>query len=104
LHHWDHEPSVLESPLKAQVIAIDEIVEHISRGLANLEVYASTHCGNGRVEDVDTSFWVSGSDDTSGVGAQDKIKGSRMIQWISMKKIHLVHPQVKYAQVSILVM
>jgi hypothetical protein len=74
LHHGDHKPPLLESPLKAQVIAIDEIVEHIPCGPANREVYASTDCENGYVEDVDTSIWVSGLDDTRGMGAQDKIK------------------------------
>jgi len=60
--------------LKAQVIAIDEIVEHIPCGPTNMEVYASTDCWNGYIEDVDTSIWVSGLDDSSGVSAQDKIK------------------------------
>jgi hypothetical protein len=69
LHHGDHEPPLLEGPLKAQVIAIDEIVEHIPCGPTNREVYASTDCGNGYIKDVDTTIWDPGSDDTSGVNA-----------------------------------
>jgi hypothetical protein len=58
--------------MKAQVLATDEIVEHIPCGPANKEVYASTDWGNGYITDVDTSIWDPGSDDTSGMSAQDK--------------------------------
>jgi hypothetical protein len=67
LHHGDHESPLLESPVKAQVIATDEIVEHIPCGPANREVYASADWGNGYITDVDTSIWDPGSGDTSGV-------------------------------------
>jgi hypothetical protein len=56
LHHGDHEPPLLESPLKAQVIIIDEIFENIFHGPTNNEVYASTDWGNGYITDVDTSI------------------------------------------------
>ena len=69
LHHEDHEPPLLKSPLKAQVIAIDEIVQHIPCGPTNMEVYESTDYGNGYITDVDTSIWDLGSIDTSGVNA-----------------------------------
>jgi hypothetical protein len=69
LHHENHEPPPLESPLKAQVIAIYEIVGNIPCGPANREVHASMDCGNGYNEYVDTSIWVLGSDDASGVSA-----------------------------------
>jgi hypothetical protein len=69
LHHGDHEPPPLESPLKAQLITTYEIVEHIPCGPTNMEVYESTDYGNGYITDVDTSIWDLGSVDTSGVNA-----------------------------------
>jgi hypothetical protein len=68
----DDEPPLLESPKKAQVIATDEIVEHIPCGPVKKEVYASVDCGNGYITDVNTSIWDPGSDDTSGMTTQDK--------------------------------
>jgi hypothetical protein len=55
--------------LKAQVTATDEMVEYIPCGPTYRELYASFDCGNGYIEDVDTSIWDwdPGSDDTSGV-------------------------------------
>ena len=41
LHYGDHEPLLLESPLKAQGLAPEEIVEHILWGPACKEVSAS---------------------------------------------------------------
>ena len=43
--HGDHEPPPLGIPMNAQV-TIDEIVEHMTGGLANREVYASPDWGN----------------------------------------------------------
>jgi hypothetical protein len=75
LHHGAHEPPLLEIPLKSQVIAIDEIVEHIPSRPTNKEVlYASNDCGDGYITDVDTLILDPSSDDTSGVKAHDKIK------------------------------
>ena len=71
LHHGDHEPPLMESPLKAQVVATNEIVEHIPCGPANMEVYASTNWGSGYITDVDTSIWDPSSDDTSGMREQN---------------------------------
>jgi hypothetical protein len=73
-HHGDHEPPLLDGPLKDQDTAIDEIVEHIPCGPTYREVYASIDCGNGFIIDVDTTIWDPCSDDTSGVNAQDMIK------------------------------
>ena len=41
LHCGDHEMFLLESPLKAQGLAMEEITEHNPCGLVNKEVYAS---------------------------------------------------------------
>jgi hypothetical protein len=77
LHLGNHEPLLLEIPLKPQYITTYEIVEHIPYGLAKREVYASIDCGNGYITDVDTSIWDPGSNDTSGMSAHDKIKGDK---------------------------
>jgi hypothetical protein len=55
LHIGDHELVLLVSPLTAQVITENRGVEHISCGIAIKEVYAPMYCGNGYIEDVDTS-------------------------------------------------
>jgi hypothetical protein len=60
LHLGDHEPLLLGSPLTAQVITVDGGVEHIPCGPTIREVYAPTYCGNGYIEDVDTSIWDCG--------------------------------------------
>jgi hypothetical protein len=41
LHCGDHEPFILESPQKAQGLAMEDIVEHIPCGPARKELYAS---------------------------------------------------------------
>ena len=41
LHGEDHEPFLLEIPLKAQGLAEEEIIEHILCGPSNKQVYAS---------------------------------------------------------------
>jgi hypothetical protein len=60
LHLGDHEPLLLGSPLIDQVIIVDGRFEHIPCGPAIKEVYAPTYCGNGYIEDVDTSIWDCG--------------------------------------------
>jgi hypothetical protein len=44
-----------------QVIIVDGGVEHIPCGPVIREVCAPTYCGNGYIEDVDTSVWDCGS-------------------------------------------
>jgi len=61
LHLGGHEPLLLRSPLTAQVITVDGGVEHIPCGPTIREVYAPTYCGNGYIEDVDTSVWDCGA-------------------------------------------
>jgi hypothetical protein len=61
LHLGDHEPLFLGSSLMAQVITVDGGDEHIPCGLVTREVYARTYCGNGYIEDVDTSVWDCGA-------------------------------------------
>jgi hypothetical protein len=61
LHLGDHEPLLLGSPLTTQVIIVDMGVEHISCGPTIEEVYASTYCGDGYIENVDTSVWDCGA-------------------------------------------
>ena len=41
LHCGHHEPPLLERPLKAQGLAVGEVVEHIHCGLGHKEMYAS---------------------------------------------------------------
>jgi hypothetical protein len=60
LHLGDHEPLLLGSPLTAQVITGNRGVDHIPCGPTIREVYAPTYCGNGYIEDVDTSIWDCG--------------------------------------------
>jgi hypothetical protein len=64
-YYGDHEPLLLESPLKAQVMITDETVEHIPCGPTNKEVYASKDCGDMYITDEDISIWDPGSADTS---------------------------------------
>jgi hypothetical protein len=61
LHLGDHEPLLLGSPLMDQVIIVNGGVDHIPFGSAIKEVYAPTYCGNGYIEDVDTSIWDCGA-------------------------------------------
>jgi hypothetical protein len=60
LHLGDFKPLRLESPLMAPVITVDEGVEHIPCGPTIREVYVPTYCGNGYIENVDTSVWDCG--------------------------------------------
>jgi hypothetical protein len=65
LHYGDHEPLLLESPLKAQRMITDETIEHIPYGPTNKEVYASMYGGDMYIIDEDTSIWDPGSTNTS---------------------------------------
>jgi hypothetical protein len=64
-YYGDQEPLLFESPLKAQIVIVDETVEHIPCGLTNRELYASKYCWDMYIIDEDISFWDPGSDDTS---------------------------------------
>jgi hypothetical protein len=44
----------------AQVIIVYGGVDHMPCGPAIREVYAHTYCGNGYIENVDTSVWDCG--------------------------------------------
>jgi hypothetical protein len=61
LHLGDHEPSILGISLVAQGITIDGGVEHIPCGTTIKEVCVPTYCGNGYIEDVDTSVCDCGA-------------------------------------------
>jgi hypothetical protein len=54
LHCGDHEPFLLESPLKAQRLVTKEITEHIPCGPTNKEVYASMDWVDRYMTDMDT--------------------------------------------------
>lgn len=69
LHHGNLASFLLESPLKAHVPIMDEIVEHTPGGPANNEVYASSDSGNGCIEDVKISISVTSLDNTCGMNA-----------------------------------
>ena len=60
LHYRDHESSLLESPMKAQVRATGDIVKPRSCGSANKEVCASTDYGDMYRLDEDISIWDPG--------------------------------------------
>ena len=66
LHCGYHEPFLLESPLKAQGLAMEEIVEHIPYGSARKEVYASMDWVD-RYMTYMGILWDIGSCDTSRV-------------------------------------
>jgi hypothetical protein len=90
----DKESPILEIPMKAQVIATYDIVQHIPCRPANREVYASTDWGNGYITNVGTSIWDPSSIDTSGVNAQDKIKREKndtVVQYGIQVTIHDFH-------------
>jgi len=67
LHYRDHELPILERPLKAQVRATSDIVEHIPCRSANKEVGVSLECGERYITDEDTPIWDPNSVDISGV-------------------------------------
>jgi hypothetical protein len=60
LHCGDHEPFLLEIPLKAQGLAIEEIVEHIPCGLSHKELYASMDWVDKYMTNMGT-LWDTGS-------------------------------------------
>jgi hypothetical protein len=66
LHCGDHEPFLLESPLKAKGLATKEIVEHIPCGPTHKEVYASMDWVDMYMTDMGT-LWDTSSCDTSRV-------------------------------------
>jgi hypothetical protein len=66
LHWGDHEPFLLESPLKAQGLATEEIVEHIPCGPARKEVYASMDWVDRYMTNMGM-LWDTGSGDISRV-------------------------------------
>ena len=80
LHYRDRELPLLESPLKAQVRATCDIVEHIPCGSTNKEVCASLDGGDMYITDEDTPIWDPEPVDTSGVIDTVAHTGHRMMQ------------------------
>jgi hypothetical protein len=66
LHCGDHEPFLLESPLKVQGLAMKEIVEHVPCGPTRKEVYASMDWVYMYLTYMDT-LWDISSGDTNRV-------------------------------------
>jgi hypothetical protein len=60
LHCGDHDPSFLERQKKAQVLAMEKIVENIPCGLAHKELYASMDWMDSYMTDMGT-LWDIGS-------------------------------------------
>jgi hypothetical protein len=79
LHCGDHEPFLLESPLKAQGLATEEIVEHIPCGPTHKEVYASMDWVDRYMTDMGM-LWDTGSGDISRVMDTVAPIGYRMVQ------------------------
>jgi hypothetical protein len=77
-HCGDHEPLLLENPLKAQGLATEEIVEHISCKPDRKEVYASMVWVDRYMTDMDM-LWGTGSGDISRVMDRVAPTGYRMI-------------------------
>jgi hypothetical protein len=78
LHCGDHEPLLLEIPLKAQGLATEEIFERISCGPSHKEVYASMDWVDRYMTDMDM-LWDTGSGDISRVMDTIAPMGYRMV-------------------------
>jgi hypothetical protein len=79
LHCGDHEPLMLESPLKAQGLATEEIVEHIPCGPGRKEVYASMDWVDRYMTDMGM-LWDTGSCDINRVMDTVAPTGYKMVQ------------------------
>jgi hypothetical protein len=79
LHCGNHDPLLLESPLKAQGLATKEIVEHISCGPCHKEVYASMDWVHRYMTDMGM-LWGTGSCGISRVMDTVAPTGYRMVQ------------------------
>jgi hypothetical protein len=101
LHCGDHEPLMLESPLKAQGLATKEIVEHIPCGPGRKEVYASMDWVDMYMTDMGM-LWDTGSSDLSRVMDTIAPTGYRMVHDDSvmgnnMQGYSLAHDSVQWS-------
>jgi hypothetical protein len=100
-HCGDHELFLLESPLKAQGLAMEEIVEHIPCGPTRKEVYASMDWVDRYMTDMGM-LWDTGSGDTSRVMDTVAPTGYMMVQDDSvignnMQGYSLAHGSVQWS-------
>lgn len=68
-HYGDHESPLLERPLKAQGLATEEIVEHISCGPCCKEIYASMDWVDKCMTDIGMLSDTGSSDISGGMDA-----------------------------------
>jgi hypothetical protein len=78
LCYGDHEPLMLESQLKAQGLAMEEIVEYVSYGPNYKEVYGSMDWVERYMKNINT-LWDVGSEVISGVIDTVVPTGYRMV-------------------------
>jgi hypothetical protein len=83
LHCGDHDLLLLESPLKAQGLATEDIVERIYCGPGRKEVYASMDWVERYMTEMDM-LWDTGSDDINRVMDTVAPTGYMMVQDDSM--------------------